>query len=136
QQELQWSIMRRVVDQFPHPISCYREDETIFMVNKAFCELYECSREDEMTGRRLQDLLAPDLYRSFIQGDQELREKGGHEIVSVLIPSPHGKNIMVPAEKSVVSIGDGDDRFIFVVIITEHDEHRPWDLIKVQSGEQ
>ncbi len=132
QQELQWSIMRRVVDQFPHPISCYREDETIFMINKAFCELYGCSQDEEMNGRRLQDLLAPDFYQSFINGDQKLREKGGHEIVSVLIPSPHG-NIMVPAEKSVVSIGDGDGRFIFGVIITECDEHRTCDQMKGHS---
>lgn len=131
QQELQWTILRRVVDQFPHPICCYRDDETIFLVNKAFCELFGCTHEEEITGKGLREILQPDLYPAFIIGDKDLLEKGGHDILSVLIPSRDGENIRVPVEKSVVSVGEGNDQYIFGVILTDCDENLVAEMKKI-----
>jgi len=119
QQELQWTIMRKVVDQFPHPISCYRNDDMIFLINKAFCDLFNCSNEEEITGRKLITLLPPDLYPAFISGDKELLEKGGHKTGTVLIPGPDGESVRVQTEKSMVSVGESGDKFIFGIILTD-----------------
>ncbi len=122
QQQLQWKIMRRVVDQFPHPIACYRQDERVFLVNNEFCRLFGCTHEEEAAGKSLRELLPPDLHDAFVKGDTELLEKGGHESVSVLIPTPSGEARRVPTEKSVVSVGEGGDQYIFSVIIADFDE--------------
>lgn len=123
QQELQWTIMRRVVDQFIHPIACYRDDETIFLVNTAFCEMFGCTHEEEMAGKHLIDILPSDFYKAFTGGDQGLRTKGGHELQLVLTPCPDGTIKQVPVEKSIVSVGEGGIQYIFGVILTGEDEH-------------
>ncbi|HWQ63919.1 MAG TPA: PAS domain S-box protein [Methanospirillum sp.] len=122
QQQLQWKIMRKVVDQFPHPISCYRQDERVFLVNKEFCKLFGCTHEEEATGKSLQELLPPDLYGAFISGDTELLKHGGHESGSIQIYSIDGSTRVVPVEKSVVSVGDSGDQYIFSIIISDFDD--------------
>ena len=119
QQELQWTIMRRVVDQIPYPICCYQDNDSIFLVNTAFCNLYSCRSEEEIAGKKLGEILLPQYYTALVSGNQELREKGGHDVQSVLIPSHDGVATEVPVEKSVVSIGKGNDQYIFCVIITD-----------------
>ncbi len=122
QQQLQWKIMRKVVDQFPHPISCYSKEGHVFLVNKEFCRIFGCPNEEEAAGKYLQELLSPNLYNAFITGDKELFEKGGHESGTTLIPSASGEMIRVPVEKSVVSVSEGGEQYIFSVIISDFDE--------------
>ncbi len=123
QQQLQWKIMRKVVDQLPHPISCYRQDERIFLVNTEFCKLFGCTHEEEAAGKSLCELLPPDMYHAFVEGDTGLFERGGHESGSALIPTPSSEVIKVPVEKSVVSVGEGGDKYIFSIIITDCEEN-------------
>lgn len=118
-QELQWSIMRRVVDQFSHPICCYRNDNTIFLVNKAFCEFFNCSNEEETFGKKLDEIFPPDLYSEFISDDNELLEESDHKRYDIILPCPDGIKRQFPVEKSMVSVGDGDDKYIFCIILPE-----------------
>ena len=118
EQELQWTIMRNVVDQFPHPICCYREDGTIFMGNSAFCKFFGCNEED-VNGKRLEDVMPPDVWSSFVTGDKEMCKRGEHTMQNVQIPGPDGKSVGYPVKKSTVSIGDGGVGYIFSVILTD-----------------
>jgi PAS domain S-box-containing protein len=118
EQELQWTIMRTVVDQLPHPICCYREDGLFFLGNGAFCKIFGCNEAD-MAGKNLQDLLPPSMYASFVSGDRELCLKGGSEDRTILVEAADGRVFSFPVQKTIVSIGEGSGVYIFCVILTE-----------------
>jgi PAS domain S-box-containing protein len=118
-QDLQWNIMRRIVDQMPHPICCYRSDNSIFLVNKAFCEYFKCKDEDEMTGRNLSEIFTSDLYTEFIKKDNELTDGDVHKRHHVQISESDGIKRKVPVEKSAVFLGEGSEKYIFCIILLD-----------------
>jgi PAS domain S-box-containing protein len=117
QENLQWTIMRRVVDQISHPIYCYHADGTFFLVNESFCKIYGFSCLDDMMGKRLQDIFSNDISTSFTAGDDQLIMKGGNDLQSVLVPGPDGL-VSYPVEKSAVHVGESGGTYIFGIILT------------------
>jgi PAS domain S-box-containing protein len=118
ERELQWSLMRNVIDQFPHPLFCYREDGILFMGNSEFCRFFGCS-EEEIIGKRLQDILPADAYSPFVDGDPVLGEKKGHQIQVIEIFRDDGHRSSFPVKKSTVSVGEGAAIYFFCVIMTD-----------------
>lgn len=118
EQELQWTIMRTVVDQFPHPICCYGEDGRFFLANDVFCSLFSCHK-DRISGEHLREVMPPDICTVFTSGDEELRRRGGHEMQNIRIPGTGTVPVWCQAEKSTVTVGDGGAVYFFCVILTE-----------------
>jgi len=122
-QDLQWNIMRRVVDQMPHPICCYRSDNSIFLVNKTFCKFFKCNNEDEMSGRNLGEIFTSDLFTEFISNDNDLTDGDVHKRHYVRISGPDGIKRDIPVEKSAVFLGEGREKYIFSIILLECGEN-------------
>lgn len=117
-------IMCQMVEQFPQPVCCYRDDETIFQVNTSFCKFFSCMSTEKVTGKKLQEILPPDLYPIFISGDQEIHELGRHQVRSVLIPDPGGTIRQVSVKKTLISVCEGRGDYIFSVILTDEDDRQ------------
>jgi PAS domain S-box-containing protein len=123
-QDLQWNIMRRVVDQQPHPICCYRSDNTIFLVNKPFCELFNCIYDNEMTGKKLEDVLPEDLFQAYVIGDNDLINEDIYKKSQIPIFCHDGVKRDVQLEKSAVFVGDGDEKYVFSILLSDCKEKK------------
>lgn len=119
EESLQGTLMRCVIDQLPHPIFCYRHDGVVFMANVPFCSIFGCRDEEDLKGKRIQEILPLGYAEQLITGDAELSPAAGdHAIIQIQIPDPDGSLSLTPVQKTVITT-KGGERYIFGVILTE-----------------
>lgn len=94
-------------------------------MNTAFSRLFGYEDKNKLFGKRLQDVVPPDLLPSFIEGDIDLRKRFGHEGHSIQIYDSNKQVIQYQVEKSAVSNEETGHVFIFGVILTECPENYP-----------
>ncbi|HWQ66868.1 MAG TPA: PAS domain S-box protein [Methanospirillum sp.] len=119
-EELQFTLMRQILNQNSHPMFITGPDKTLFIVNSAFCQLLGYTSEEEVTGRSLHDLVKPELSASFYAGDEDLKSKSGHINQQILFPGPGETAIPYIVEKTAVTAGEGGEVYIFGVVILEN----------------
>lgn len=118
ERELQWNLMRNVVDQFPHPLFCYRDDGVLFLGNGEFCRFFGCDNSD-ISGKNLQDLMGKEIYASFTSSDRDLCARKGHEMKTLPLSRAGQSPVLYPVKKSTVSVGESSSVYIFCVILTD-----------------
>ncbi len=118
QKNLQRTIMDRLMENFPHPFYIIDANGIFLMANNSFCNLIG-HPGDEMNGRDIRDVLPGDMAENLTRGDRELVSDHTHIHVgrSVEFWKPDGKRGETWIEKSVVSAGEDNPKYIFGVFI-------------------